>query len=322
LGKITTHDDLVGALPDKPEFFTARVCALVLVGERERAEECVRDLENAEYAGRCRDWITSARDLLARDIKEVCAEFHAKEAEAVKAMKLQSIWEPSPFPVEVPAAERKSRTGEPLFVPQPWLPPPPGLWLDLPEVPGEARFAMDWHFGKKEHPPLVAPLTRAEAEDRHQNGEDYKLAMRLPNGWLLLLRQEGRDRRDPYRADDPRPPGPEVHAGGFYFALDGVHFSATAQVYKYHDIDGMLKVSSMQIDDLTARRTVWRWGFNHYHAEVTIRDHRGSEPEQRKNVTDAEMEQFRFPRPAFGDFDAIVRFMLGLLRSQGYGELE
>jgi hypothetical protein len=78
----------------------------------------------------------------------------------------------------------------------------------------------------------------------------------------------------------------------------------------------------MEVDDGTARRTVWRWGFDRYDAEVTIRDSRVSEPEQRKKVTDAEMEQFRFPRPAFGDFDAIIRFMLGLLRSQGYGELE
>lgn len=322
LGTITTHEDLVGALTDKLDFFTARVSALVLAGERERAETCVRDLENSKYAGRCQDWITSARGLLARDITEVCAEFHAKEAEAVKAMKLQSIWEPSPFPVEVPAAERKSRTAEPLFVPEPWLAAPPGLWLDLPEVPGEARFAKEPHFGTKDHPPLVAPLTRTEAEDRHQNGEHYEVAMRLPNGWLLRLGQEGRDRRDPYRADRPHPAGPEVHAGGFRFGLDGVHVSASARVYKYHDVDGMLEVSSMEIDDRTARRTVWRWWFDQYKAEVTIRDHRGGEPEQRKNVTDAEMEQFRFPRPAFGDFDAIIRFVLGLLRSQGYGELE
>jgi len=144
LGKITTHDDLAGALPDELEFFTTRVCALVLIGERERAEDCVRDLENSEYARRCRDRITSARDLLARDIKEVCAEFHEREAKAVKAMKLQSIWEPSPFPVELPAAQRNSRTAEPLFVPEPWLPRPPGLWLDVPEVPGEVRFAKTW----------------------------------------------------------------------------------------------------------------------------------------------------------------------------------
>jgi hypothetical protein len=324
LGKIATHDDLAGALPDRLEFFlfTTRVCALILAGERERAEDCVRDLENSEYARRCQDWIKSARDLLARDIHDVCAEFHAKEAKAVKAMKVEAIWEPSPFPVEVPAAERNSRTAEPLFVAEPWLPRPPGLWLDVPEVPGEVRFAKDWQFGRKEHTVLVAPLTRAEAEDRHQNGENYALAARLSDGQLLLLAQQGTDRRDPGRADRSDPPGPEVYAGGFYFSLDGVHFRASAHVYKYHDVDGMLEVSSMEIDDKIAQRTVWAWRFDDYDAEVTIRDRREGEQKQRKNVTDAEMDRFRFPKPAFGDFDAIVRFVLGMLRSEGYGELE
>jgi hypothetical protein len=106
------------------------------------------------------------------------------------------------------------------------------------------------------------------------------------------------------------------------FSLDGVHFRASAHVYKYHDVDGMLEVSSMEIDDKIAQRTVWAWRFDDYDAEVTIRDRREGEQKQRKNVTDAEMDRFRFPKPAFGDFDAIVRFVLGMLRSEGYGELE
>jgi hypothetical protein len=322
LGTITTHDDLVGALADKVNFFTTRVCALVLAGERERAEECVRDLEKSKYAARCQDRIESARELLARDIKEVCVEFHAREAKTVEAMKLQSIWEPSPFPVEVPVAERKNRAAEPLFVPEPWLPRPPGLWVDIPEVLGEARFAKKWQWGEKEHPTLVAPLTRAEAEDRHRNGEDYVLAMRLPGGRLLLLAQQGTDRRDPDRADRPHPPGPEVYTGGFGLILYGAHFRATANVREYHDVDGMFEVSSMEIDDRRiAHRAVWTWQFSRYDAEVTIQDRRGGEAEQTKDLTDAEMDRFGFPKPAFGDFDTIVRFVLGMLRSQGYGEL-
>jgi hypothetical protein len=167
----------------------------------------------------------------------------------------------------------------------------------------------------------VAPLTRAEAEERHRHGENYVLAARLPDGRLLRVLQRGTDRRDPGRADRQDSPSPEDYAGGFYLWLEGAHFSASAHVYKYHEVEGMLEVSSMEVDDEIAQRTVWGWRFNDYDAEVTIRDHRGGEPEQRKNVTDTEMEQFRFPRPAFGDFDAIVRLVLGLLRSQGYGEL-
>jgi hypothetical protein len=191
-------------------------------------------------------------------------------------------------------------------------------------VPGEARFAKDWQFGGREHPALVAPLTRAEAEDRHRNGENYVLAARLPDGRLLRLLQWGRDRRDPDRADRQDPPGPEDYAGGFFLWLEGAHFCAEAHVYKYHEVEGMLEVSSMEVDECREikPRSIWTWQFGRYDAEVTIRDHRDGEHKQRKNVTDAEMEQFIFPKPAFGDFDAIIRFVLGLLRSQGYGELE
>src|SRR4051812_41916083 len=226
LGQITTYDDLAGALPDQLLFHTTRESALLLAGERERAEEHVRAIENSEFGNSLyyEDQVKPARELLARDITEVCAEFHAREAKAVKAMKLQSIWEPAPFPVELPAAERKSRTAEPLFVPEPWLPRPPGLWFDVPDVQGEVRFAKAWLGGKKEHPTLQAPLTRAEAEDRHRNGENYVAAMRLPGGWLLLIEQEGKDLRDPDRADHPHPRGPEVYAHGFFFKLFGARF--------------------------------------------------------------------------------------------------
>jgi hypothetical protein len=136
--------------------------------------------------------------------------------------------------------------------------------------------------------------------------------------------QQGTDRCDPRRADCQDPPGSEVYAGGFYLWLRAAHFLVTAHVYQYHEVDGMLEVNSMEIDD---RRkigpcSIWTWQFNRYDAEVSIRDRREGEHKQRKNVTDAEMEQFIFPKPAFGDFDAIVRIVLGLLRSQGYGELE
>ena len=273
-------------------------------------------------ARRCRDRITSARDLLARDIKEVCAEFHEREAKAVKAMKLQSIWEPSPFPVELPATERKSRTAEPLFVPEPWLPRPPGLWLDVPEVSGEVRFAKDWQFGGKEHPVLVAPLTRAEAEDRHQNGEDYVLAMRLPGGRLLLFAQDGTDRRDPGRAEHPHPPDPAEYAGGFSLELRAAHLGVNARSFKHHDVDGMAELSWVEIADRkTGEKNIWSCHFDRDDAEVTIRDRRGGEP-YRKKVTDAEMEQFKCPKPAFGDFDVLIHIVLDVLRSQGYGELE
>ena len=326
-GKITTHDDLAGALPDGLRFYTTRVSALVLAGERKRAEEHVRDIENSEDANNFyfQEDIKFARDLLARDIKDVCAEFHEREAKTVKAMKLESIWEPSPFPVEEPAAQRKSRTAEPLFVPEPWLPGPPGLLLDVPQAPGEVVFAKNWSYrgGRQRHPLLVVALTRAEAEDRHQNGENYALVARLPGGLLLLLRQNGKDRHDPSRAEYPDPP---YYAGGFLLKLYGEHFVAHANSFERPDVDGMVDVDSLSVSNRKTGYDIWQLRLDREDAEVTIWDRRGAEPFQdtmrKRKVTEAEMNQFRCLMPGFGEFDALVHVVLGLLRSQGYGELE
>jgi hypothetical protein len=326
-GKITTHDEIAVALPDDMRFHTARVSALVLAGERERAEECIRDVENSEHANNfyCQDNIKSARELLARDIKDICTEFHAREAKAVKAMKLEAIWEPSPFPVEVPAAQRKSRTAEPLFVAEPWLPRPLGLLLDVPQEPGEVVFAKKWSYrgGRQRHPVLVVALTRAEAEDRHQNGENYALAARLPGGLLLLLRQNGRDRHDPSRAKYPDPP---FYAGGFLLKLYGEHFVAHAHSFDRPDVDGMVDVGSLSVSNRESGWRIWELRLDREDTEVTVWDRRGAELFQdvmrKRKVTDAEMNQFRCLMPGFGEFDALVRVALSVLRSEDFGELE
>jgi hypothetical protein len=327
LGKITSHLNVADALPDGLGSFTTRVNALVLAGEREQAAECVRNVEQSEYAGRYRDEIKSARDLLARDIKDVCAEFHAREAKAVKRKKLEAIWEPSPFPVEVPA-ERKTRTAEPLFAPEPWLSRPAGLLLEVPQAPGEVRFARNWLFreGLKPslekrsflNPVLVAALTREEAEERHRNSEHYVLAARLPGGMLVLLSHYGRDRHDP---EYPRP----IFAGGFHLALHGAHFVASAGSTERPDVEGMLDVSA-RVSNRETGWSIWESRLDREDARVWIWDRRNADPLesccQRRKVTEAEMYPFRCPMPGFGEFDAAVRVVLDLLRSEGYGELE
>src|SRR5262249_10505967 len=136
-GAITTLDEFSDALADELGVHDKGISALVLAGARERAEELVCNVENSEDHADLQHWTRKQRDLLARDINEVCAAYHAAEAKTVKSMKLDSIWEPSPFPVEVSAAHRKSRTAEPFFAPDPWPPGPPGLLVDMPQEPGE-----------------------------------------------------------------------------------------------------------------------------------------------------------------------------------------
>jgi hypothetical protein len=80
-------------------------------------------------------------------------------------------------------------------------------------------------------------------------------------------------------------------------------------------------LSWVEIAVRKTRKNTWVCHFDRDDAEVTIWDHRGGKP-YRKKVTDAEMDQFKCPKPAFGEFDALIRIVLDVLRSQGYGELE
>jgi hypothetical protein len=127
-GQITTLGDFADALANSTrlvDFTYARVKALVLAGERDLAVDCVRerpkrDPDNDYW----RSWAEEQRKFLARDIKDVCVECHAQEAETVKAMKLEALWEPSPFPVELPAHERAEKSAEPDFPMTPWISAP------------------------------------------------------------------------------------------------------------------------------------------------------------------------------------------------------
>ena len=317
-GRVTTHEELVATLPDDHHDRT-RVMALILAGASERAEAYVRLIEESKDLGNpfWRDWVKSQRDLLDRDVSEVCQECHAAEAKAVKAKKLERFWEPSPFPVEVPPAERDSRTAEPIFATKPWPAPPPDLLPDLPRAPGDVRFAKDWTRLGRGNPILVAALTREQAEERHRNGEGYVLAARLADGALLVIRWHGRDRLDPWRADGPNPDS-RAYASGFFLWWYGSDLMADAHC---HAREGMLELGSVGVDERATRTHVWGCSLDSDKGFLSIWNYRGGERYQRRSVTVAEIAQFRCPPPAFGEFDAIVRTMLTILRTAGYGDL-
>ena len=149
----------------------------------------------SERAGR-----NGTRIYLNRDMDAIYATFHTYEAASAKKLKLGDIWEPTPFAGEVPEAQRKTRCAEPFFTTSPWIARPPGLVQEVPEHPGEIRFADDTVWRKGRVVMLVA-LTREEAEERHRTRQDYSLATRLPAGQLLVLHHyTGRSPHDP----DPR----------------------------------------------------------------------------------------------------------------------
>ena len=148
-------------------------------------------------------WVERQRTLLSRKIEDVCDELRAEEARTVKALKLDGLWEPSPFPVEVPKDERVEPTSEPTFGRTPWIETPPWLLGKVPEQPGEVRFAEN-EFERGNETVLLVPLTREVAEDRHRTGRNYVLAARLANGDHVVLRHyTGWSPHDPVQPKNP-----------------------------------------------------------------------------------------------------------------------
>ena len=181
---MTTLDGFATALIAKGGTETPILC-LALAGEWDRAAEHVERSERELTRETHKAEIKELWERLTADIDAVCANLHKQEAATVKALKLERIWEPSRFPVELPASER-SRSAEPLFLPTPWIPSSPGLWQDLPTQPGEVRFAKEF---RRHDGGLILPaaLTREEADERHRHSEDYVLTVRLPDGVLMMI---------------------------------------------------------------------------------------------------------------------------------------
>lgn len=323
LGKITTLDDLGTELvSDGSHVHSMAVTALVLAGERERAAAYVRENDEraASSSDRARSWVEDQKKFLARDINDICAEAHDAEAKTAKALKLRGIWEPSPFPVELPAAERKDRTAESFFVPRPWFSRPPSLLQDLPNKPGDIRFSKGflWRNGERV---LVAALTREQAEEAHQDGESYLFTTRLSDSLLLLLDRQGTDRDGPDRIEYPRP-NPADYAGHLVLTFEGSDFVARAEFNKDYDTDGMLKFTSVDIRERGTRRSIWSWTAYRHSNEKSVRDYRsGEKVRTSESMTEADWDQLRIVRPSFGEFDGLVQMVQDLLRSEGYGEI-
>jgi hypothetical protein len=193
-GPVTTLEGLAAELGTNQGYLLP-IMSLALAGERDRAAEFMERAERGETNEDHKSRIRALWEQLTMDIGGFCATLRAWEAEAVKALKLEHIWEPSPFPVELPAAEW-GRAAEPVFTTKPWIPSPPGLWQELPTKPGEVRFAKDYRYGNGDLL-LPAALSRDEAEERHRALEDYVMVACLPDGLLLMVEFSGWDRNNP-----------------------------------------------------------------------------------------------------------------------------
>jgi hypothetical protein len=255
-GPVTTIDGFTTELIDKGEvrYYRAPIMGFALAGEWDRAAEWVEQAQRELTDETAKAKVMELWEQLTTDIGAVCAKLHAREAETIKERKLERIWEPAPFPVELPPAAR-ARSADPLFLTTPWIPIPSGLWQELPKEPGEVRFAKDRHRRDDE---LILPvaLSREEAEERHRNGEDYVLTVRLPDGLLLLIAYFWFwDRHKPQDFSFERTP----RAPNYFIELHGTSRWLLICASSSFDDDNMIHLWSLHVHDYPTAPPYSRW---------------------------------------------------------------
>jgi hypothetical protein len=329
VGRVTTLSDfgayLEPTLPyggDEEYVVTALLC-----GERERAAEHLEHLKS--YREAADPYYLAMRalfDSFTRDAAAFCAQCRAREASVAEELKLGGMWEPSPFPIELPAAEQR-QAAEAFFSTTPWIMQRPSPLMELPAAPGEIRFAID--VGRRDgRLVLIAPLTRQEAEERHQRSEKYVLAVRLGSGLDFVVKRElCVDPNDPLLrryieqlSEDQR------HRMKFWIALQSGPLLAETSAYPPPDgRDAVFKPSSVEVRDWPTRswwtRSVVLPGDRRFPGEnAAIKSTPGSEQHGDFVPTAAQRDLISFRAPAFGEYADLAEYLQTMLRLTGYGE--
>jgi hypothetical protein len=290
-----------------------RYTALVLWGQIDQATEFINEVEQTRSdSASCPSWVEKQRWVLANGIPALCEEHHKKELETAKAMKLGDIWEPSPFPVELSGPDRESKVNEPLFVTKPWVSLPPNLWQEMPESPGEVRFAM-FILDRGGRKILWMPLTAEEAGARHQGHQNYVLAARLTNGALVCLRHwTSWSPHDPVQPFNPD----YVPRRDFHLDIYGPTGRISASIDEDLDKREVVRLYSAAI--CAADRKKWSAFNNFRESEVSIRDSRGGEElYSTRPMTDSDVSLCRFQQPSFGDFWTLLSRVHTFLMREG-----
>jgi len=215
----------------------------------------------------------------------------------------------------LPAAQRASRCSEPTFVAKPWPAAPPWLWQDLPQQPGEVRYAKDYVRHGNEAK-LLVPLTAEEAEDRHRALESYDVVRREPDNRLLSISHyTGWDRNDP----EERPPGLTRPSYWIGYGSEAERVSATTSSTYFED-PGLMQI--FRISVLRKSNEVWLAYFVLHEDRRSIHDWRSGEKVYTSvPLTEAERDLCTFPTPRFGEYAVFIERIRALLRIAGYGEL-
>jgi hypothetical protein len=241
---------------------------------------------------------------LARGEAAVFEHYRAWEAEVARGHKIEQAWEPTPFPAQLPAAQRATKSADPRFAPTPWLDFPDTWRQDPPETPGEMRFASGWWYrqGRLE---LLHPMTCEQAEARHRDFGRYVLAARLPEGQVLILSCDG-------------------SSGGEHLPLmrhqlwvyDSQGLRMIVDFREDHDDPGLLKMRSIDIKGAKG----WYSSLNFEQNEKSIHDHRSGENSYAcRPMTDEDRSLYAFRLPGFAEFDGLWQRISTYLSNEGFG---
>jgi hypothetical protein len=305
LGKIVTIEDFIESSWGK-RLGSYHVFPSYLLS---RGIEQTRDgLAHIEMTHRGYHVTKAQRALMDLGEAAVFAYHRAWEAEAVRALKLKEIWEPTPFPAELPAAQRAAKTADPLFTPTPWLDFPDTWHQDPPVKPGEVRYARHWWDQRHGRVRLIGPITREQAEERHNNFEYYVLATRLTEGQLLILTYSASLRKAPWP--------PKRYLLWLYDTHDRFMMAEFDESYRR---PGTFKMRSLKIETID-RRGIWHSFLDFDDSEKSIHDDRGEERlYEKRKLTRTDRSAYTFPPPRFGDFDVFWQRISMYLRNEGFG---
>lgn len=253
---------------------------------------------------------------LDRDIGALCAEQHKREAKMVAALKLQSVWEPAPFPVEVPKASRAAQCDDAPFSPVPWPAPPDGLFADQPDGIGDLRFS-DERLERRGRATLLVPLLREEAQRRHAARENYRLTVHPAEGQVLVIHYRGRRPKSPYQNQDLA-----------YLFLLHIDLARTtpdwrvdAQFWADPDTHGLVRDIRVEVFDGRSGVDVWRSDLDARKGLRTDRDERNGTGSVEVAVSEEEMAPYLGTDFGFGDYRSLLQTADTYTRWAGFGPL-
>ena len=319
VGQVTSLSAFAQDLASRPEELRstaqikAPVRAFLLAGEPERAAAYI---ESLEQKGEHPSYIKAMRAELDQDTGDLCAEQHEREAQMVAALKLQSVWEPAPFPVEVPKASRAAQCDEAPFSRMPWPAVPAGLFAEEPDGIGDARFSEGW-LERQGRAMLLVPLTEEEAERRHLAREDYRLTLRPAEGHKLVVRYNGRKPNCPYGNPDPS----HVPTLNVYLTLTTPTLTFDIQFREDYEARGQLRHIRAEVFDRTARAEIWKSDLDARKGQLEHRDEQNGAGWVEVAVGDEEMAPHLGIDFVFGDFQSLLRRADAYLRWAGFGPL-